>query len=41
VVSIRFFNGFWTIFCGEQPVLTCTSFERALALSVATLVAQP
>lgn len=31
-MSIKKVNGYWTIHSGEQPVMSCTSLEVALAL---------
>jgi hypothetical protein len=29
-MSIRHHLGYWTVFIGEQAVLSCASFERAV-----------
>jgi hypothetical protein len=29
-VSVKFHNGFWTIFSGAQPVMACVSFDSAI-----------
>jgi hypothetical protein len=31
-MSIRKVGNYWTIFSGKQPVMTCTSFDRAWRL---------
>jgi hypothetical protein len=31
-MSIRKHLGYWTIFSGKQPVMTCVSFESAWSL---------
>jgi hypothetical protein len=30
-MSIRQLNGYWTIYSGEQPVVSCESFQVAWA----------
>jgi hypothetical protein len=30
-MSIKFFEGYWTVFSGAQPVISFTSLARALA----------
>ena len=30
-MSVRLHKGYWTIFSGEQPVISCASLKRALA----------
>jgi hypothetical protein len=34
-MSIRKLNGYWTIYSGNQPVMSCVSFERAWLLVAA------
>jgi len=31
-MSIRNLGAYWCIFSGEQPIITCTTFERAWEL---------
>jgi hypothetical protein len=31
-MSIRWLDGYWTIYSGEQPIVACPSFARALEL---------
>lgn len=31
-ISIRYVNGYWTIFSGPQPIISCASYERAVEL---------
>jgi hypothetical protein len=31
-MSIRWLNGYWTIYAGERPIISCVSFKRAKEL---------
>jgi hypothetical protein len=32
-ITIRFLKGYWTVYSGDQAVVSCASYERAVELA--------